>query len=161
MEKLATLSHIFFNKDLLDKTNMLRSHTVQTINMESDYYKKNSILFVKKLKQKTFEYIVYRERLYYDLINLDNRIHLIFTDEYRNELYNIFKDFVKKKKYDTLLYKITDILFNCIRSVSITCSQLQSLIAHRESFYNILEDQLYITIETQLNYIVKQYFVLT
>ena len=50
--------------------------------MSQSYYDKYSKLCIQNLEKITYDTIIYRERVYYDLIDVDDRIHLVFTDDY-------------------------------------------------------------------------------
>ena len=160
MEKLAVLSHVLFNKELLYKTNTLKLYTVKKIKMSQSHYDKYSKLCIQNLEKITYDTIIYRERLYYDLIDVDDRIHLVFTDDYYKEILLIMSLFIKNTKYAILIDTISTILFNCIRSSSISCANIWGTVQTFDSFYNILEYQLFSMIHTQFLYIRDKYFEL-
>ena len=161
MEKLAVLSHVLYNKELLDKTSTLQLYTIKKIKMSQSYYDKDSELCISELKKRTFNYIIYSERLYYDLIDVDDRIHLVFTDDYYNELVKCFKSFITDIQYAVLVDKITDIMFTCIRSASISIANVWGCSYNSDSFYNIIETELFRIIDIQFSYITQKYFTLT
>ena len=53
MEKLAILSHVLYNKDLLDKTSTLHLYTIKKIKMSQSYYDKDSVHCISELKKRT------------------------------------------------------------------------------------------------------------
>ena len=161
MEKLAILSHILYNESLLDKTNELNLYNVKQINMSTHDYEKKSKIFLKKLNKITSDYIIHTERLYYDILDVDDRIHLVFTTEYHNEIVSIFKQFIPDIKYSKLLDTMSTIMFNCIRVTSVSFSLFWGNINSYDSFYNILEEHLLNVINSQMKCMKQTYFNIT
>ena len=158
MEKLAILSHVLYNESLLDKTNELNLYNVKQITMSTHDYEKKSKIFLKKLEKLTFDYIIHTERLYYDILDVNDRIRLVFTTEYHNEIVYIFKQFIPDIKYSKLLDTMATIMFNCIRITCLSFSLFWYNVSRRDSFYNILEEHLFKVVHSQMLMTKHKYF---
>ena len=159
MEKLAILSHVLYNESLLDKTNELKLYNVKQITMPILDYEKKSKILLAKLKKLTFDYIKNTEQLRNDIICVDDRIHIVFTTEYHNEIVNIFKQFNPDIKYSKLLDKMATIMFNCIRATCLNFAFLHQFFQRRMTpFYTILEESLFNIVVSQMRCMKQTYF---
>ena len=159
MEKLAILSHVLYNKDLLDKTNTLQMYTIKKIKMSNKHYEEHIQYYISQLITTTYNDIIYREHLYWDLSNTNNTFNTIFTTEYYDKIEYIFSQFIPDQMYSKLVITITKLMFNCIRSNTISFATLwSSVIARDDSFYNILDNHLNNVIHIQMKCMEQTYF---
>ena len=163
MEKLSLTSTILYDHSILQQSKQLYTYRLQTIHMSSKQFHINLPLLIKQIKMTTYEYIIHTEFLCSFLhADTEYKNTHIFNSEYYDCLKCAFRSFISNKDIHLkLLTTWTTILFNTLRSSSISFVHIWHLITNDDSFYNILEKYLNHVIDIQIKAIVDRYIMIT
>lgn len=159
MNKLSLISSVLYDHTILDQGKQLYTYRLQTIDMSNTQINIVRTTLLKHIKTVTNEYIVHTEFLY-SILQADTNYknEHIFNSEYYNCLLELCTTYISAKTIHSELIKTcVTILFQSLRTSTISFVYIWHMIQTRDSFYNILEAYLNHTIDIQMDAIIQQY----